>query len=339
MELLQTIQPWQNPNEIFNRLDLLWKNNILDLRVNIKTCSEKEHFDELFDFINKVIKINNDVRFYIDIGYPFDSFRIKIKHPYLLELVAHQNIHLSTSNGIRQNIFYEKEIFLRDRVKHLNLNVKDQIVYGDGSMNFMVCAIMETGFLLEAQNTGRIWDGKAIHLPSQSLKPCMNLNFILSYLNKIPEKNLEGVICSFVDNKNQVIELKKRISTKVISKIETKKGIDQLNEISNISDIVMLGRGDLYFNTASPTQYVECQYKFLNYIKQSGVRSIIATNILDSFAHTRIPKRDEITDLWNILEYCPSYLCLSSDLLYGSDYEEGILFIQELFNLKKRFIL
>lgn len=330
MKILQSIQPWQDKAMIYKKLEMLWLNEILDLRINLKPCSEKTHFDELLEFINNVINIKNDVRFYIDIGYPFDSIRTKIPAPYYISLKVGQRIFLKKYDEHDYKLDNLNILYLRENTFFLKTHIGDKIIYGDGNIIFKVVSILEDALLLESQNNGIIFDGKSLHFSSQYLNKCYNIDFLLDYISNIPKDNLHGIICSFVDDKNQILELKKKTSINIISKLETSKAIKNIDEISSVSDMIMLGRGDLLFNTCSLKDYIICQYNFIDYVQKNNKKAIIATNIFESFANTNIPKQSEITDVWTLIKCNPNYLCLSSNLLYGEFYNDCISCIKRL---------
>lgn len=228
MKYIASIQPWKNKNYILDQIELLEKNNIHRLRINTKPCSKDEHYDALNRFIGEIIKKNSNFKFLIDIGFPNDSFRIRIgKSPYYIDVNRNDCIELTNSEhgnlpsiGIRNiNVFNF-------------LNVNDILIYGDGEIQFCVVYKKNNGVTLQAENAGRMWDGKSLHFvsPVKDFKAREDLRFIQKFLSNIPFDNLNGIIASFVEKEEDVIKLKNLFDVRIISKLETHKGIKNIKE-------------------------------------------------------------------------------------------------------------
>lgn len=120
-------------------------------------------------------------------------------------------------------------------------------------------------------------------------------------LNVYKEAGCTGIAFSFVENAEQLKEIKKILADekiKIVSKIETKAGIENIEEIIKHTDEVMLGRGDMVM-FSDINSFGISQEKIINVCKKAGKKIWVATDILNSMQDKKIPSRPEIIDIYN----------------------------------------
>ena len=141
-----------------------------------------------------------------------------------------------------------------------------------------------------------------------------NIN-IPDYLKQM---NFDYVALSFAESKNEINLLRKKLEkkTKIISKIETKKGIKNINSLIDVSDGIMIARGDLGRNL--PFEKVPIFQKLI--IKKCRSKkkfSITATEMLLSLMRIKIPERSEVSDIANAVLDGSDALMLSEESAIG----------------------
>jgi len=115
------------------------------------------------------------------------------------------------------------------------------------------------------------------------------------------EQKVDYVALSFVGSGKDVIKLKELIkekggSQKVISKIERKMAVDNLDEIIKESDGIMVARGDL--GNEFPLEKIPfVQHYIIEECKKAGKMVIVATQMLLSMVESPIPTRAEVSDV------------------------------------------
>lgn len=118
----------------------------------------------------------------------------------------------------------------------------------------------------------------------------------------------EYLALSFVGSAAYVNNIKERVRAlygdtwqpKIVAKIESAQGIENIKEIAQAADEVVVGRGDLGLTIEYPRVILE-QKKICSIARESRVPITIATQILDSCLHRAIPARSEISDLTNLI--------------------------------------
>lgn len=99
-----------------------------------------------------------------------------------------------------------------------------------------------------------------------------------------------------VDTVRQICREEKREGVKVWGKIESQKGVDNIDSLAKVLDGMMVARGDLGVETPlEEVPYV--QKKIVESCQDNKIFSIVATEMLESMTHNPRPTRAEVTDV------------------------------------------
>jgi len=172
--------------------------------------------------------------------------------------------------------------------------------------------IVETG--------GPISDRKGVNLPGSVLplsalteKDRRDLQFGLDH-------GVDWVALSFVQRPDDVAELRKLVAGRaaVMSKLEKPAALTRLEEIIDLSDAIMVARGDL--GVELPPEDVPGQQKaIVNACRRAGKPVVVATQMLDSMIHAPTPTRAEASDVATAVYDGADALMLSAETAAG-DY-------------------
>ncbi len=200
----------------------------------------------------------------------------------------------------------------------------DEVLIDDGKLRLKVLKTTETDIVCEVVIGGEVSNHKGINVPNVALS--------MEYLSPADkedllfgiEKDVDYVAASFVRRAEDVTALREFLTKnggetiKIISKIENTEGIDNFEEILEVSDGIMVARGDMGVEV-NFARLPGIQKRFIKRCQQSGKIVITATQMLESMIKSPIPTRAEITDVANAVFDGTSAVMLSGETAMG-DY-------------------
>ena len=175
--------------------------------------------------------------------------------------------------------------------------------------------------VLKAWGNGKIQDNKTINVPGVDLK--------LDFISEVDEKDIsfaaqhacDYLALSFVNTKEDVIAARKIIDESggdacIISKIESRMGIENIDDIIDESDGIMVARGDL--GVEVPMEELPMlQKSIIKRCREKGKFAIVATEILASMYENPRPSRAEVSDVANAVLDGTECVMLSGETTVG----------------------
>ncbi len=192
----------------------------------------------------------------------------------------------------------------------------------DGGVEFKVTKIKGKLVFGQAKNNYHLKPRKSVNvvktnleLPIISARDKENLKFIA-------KENFSWVAASFVSKKEDVIKIKNLLKKSgknipIIAKIENYLAIKNIEEIINISEGIMVARGDLGVEY-SYAEIPILQKMIVEKSQKKGKIIIVATQMLDSMMSTPFPSRPEATDVSNAVMSKVDAVMLSGETASGS---------------------
>lgn len=198
----------------------------------------------------------------------------------------------------------------------------ERILLDDGKLALEVISTNnEDEIKAKVIHGGILSSKKGVNLPNTAISmPCLtdkdrqDLYFAL-------EHNVDWIGLSFVRSANDIRELKSIIAShskkaKVIAKIEKPEAIDNIDEIIQVSDGIMVARGDL--GVEIPYQNVPLIQKMLIHKSISLAKPIIvATQMMESMITNITPTRAEVNDVANAVLDGADAVMLSAETSVG----------------------
>ncbi len=188
--------------------------------------------------------------------------------------------------------------------------------------------------LLKALNDGDIKNHKTINVPGIDL----NLPFVsdTDYKDIVfaSTHSCDYLALSFVNSKEDVLKVKDIINSsggdaKIISKIESQKGIDNIDEIIEASDGIMIARGDL--GVEVPLEKLPIlQKEIIKKCRENGKFAIVATEMLASMYTQNRPTRAEVTDIANAVLDGTDCVMLSGETTIGRFPIEAVSYMSKI---------
>lgn len=212
------------------------------------------------------------------------------------------------------------EISYKDLYK--DVNVGDKILIDDGLVELSVTKIDGKDVVTEAKNYGRISSHKGVNIPSANLNlPILSDSDVDDLLFGVKE-DIDFIAVSFVRSVDDVLAIRKVLedagdfNTKIISKIESKKAVEVIDDIIDVSDGIMVARGDL--GVEIETERVPMvQKEIIRKCNDKGKVVITATQMLDSMIRNPRPTRAETNDVANAVLDGSSAVMLSGETASG----------------------
>jgi len=163
-----------------------------------------------------------------------------------------------------------------------------------------------------------------VPLPALTDKDRKDLAFAL-------EQNVDWIALSFVQRPDDVAEARRLIGGKaaLLSKIEKPAAIDRLDEIIELSDGVMVARGDLGVELP-PEQVPPIQKRIVETSRRLGRPVVVATQMLESMITSPSPTRAEVSDVANAIYDGADAIMLSAESAAGSWPEEAVAMMDRI---------
>lgn len=168
-------------------------------------------------------------------------------------------------------------------------------------------------------NGGALSDRKGVNVPDAVLpipalteKDKRDLAFAL-------EMGVDWIALSFVQRPEDVLEAKALIGDRawVLSKLEKPAALDQLDAIVQVSDAIMVARGDLGVELP-PERVPGVQKRILRVCRQHGKPVVIATQMLESMITMPVPTRAEASDVASAIYDGSDAVMLSAESASGA---------------------
>jgi len=202
-----------------------------------------------------------------------------------------------------------------------DVKVGDQILLDDGYLSLAVTQVQDhdvktvvvTGGILK-NNKGINLPGVDVSAPALSEKDRLDISFALRH-------GVDYVALSFVRRVEDVLEAKRlltvdQVSIPVIAKIEKPQALDRLGEIIDVSDGIMVARGDLGVELG-PEKVPLWQKRIIEETNKRGKIVITATQMLESMITQPRPTRAEASDVANAVLDATDALMLSGETASG----------------------
>ncbi len=203
-----------------------------------------------------------------------------------------------------------------------DIEIGTQILIDDGKIELKVIEIKGKDVVCKVTNGGMLGNRKSINLPGTHVNLPSLKEKDIQDLKDGCMADFDFIAASFVRSAEDVKSIRKVLdenggkNIQIISKIENQEGIDNLDEIIELSDGIMVARGDL--GVEIPYYEVPImQKKFIQKCNDAGKMVITATQMLDSMTENPNPTRAEISDVANAIFDVTGAIMLSGESAMG----------------------
>lgn len=233
-----------------------------------------------------------------------------------------------TLNEGDEFVLTTEEVLGDEHLAHVNYNglpeevsVGSKILLADGLLSLEVTAIEGCKIHTKVVHGGEVSNRKRVACPGIEL----NLPFLSDQdradILFAVANDMDYVAASFVQKADDVLAIRKILedagsSIGIISKIENEAGVQHIDEIINVSDGVMVARGDL--GVEIPSEIVPLVQKdIISRCNKAGKPVITATQMLESMMHSYRATRAEASDVANSIFDGSDVIMLSGETASG----------------------
>lgn len=205
----------------------------------------------------------------------------------------------------------------------------DTILIDDGLVGLTVKEVEGNAVKCVVNNTGLVGTHKGVNVPGVSIKlPALTAKDEAD-LKFGCEMGVSAVAASFIRKAEDVLAIRKLLNDNggenilIISKIENQEGVDNLDSILEVSDGIMVARGDL--GVEIPIENVPgVQKMIIQKCNEAGKPVVTATQMLDSMMRNPRPTRAEVSDVANAIFDGTDAIMLSGESANGTYPVEAV---------------
>lgn len=207
----------------------------------------------------------------------------------------------------------------------------DKILLNTGLMEFEVLRVEKLDVICKTVIGGELSDRKSMYFPEKALKMIYLSEQDKADIKFGVEQGADMFALSFVSKAQDVSDVRNWLKAcgspegkiKLIAKIENREGVKNIEEILEVSDGVIVARGDL----GVEVPYEELpgiQKKIINICRKHDKHSYIATEMLESMIYNLRPTRAEVSDVANAVYDGASVIMLTGETAEGAHPVEAV---------------
>ncbi len=211
------------------------------------------------------------------------------------------------------------------------LQAGESILIDDGKVRLKIEDANRDGAMAVVETGGLIKDKKGVNLPDTVLPIPAMTQKDRSDLDAALHLGVDWIALSFVQRPDDVAELRKVVNGRAgcLAKIEKPRAIEWLPEILDLSDALMVARGDL--GVELPVQEVPGQQKYITKLaRKAGKPVVVATQMLESMITAPVPTRAEVTDVANAVFDGADAVMLSAESAAGQYPVEAVSMMDKI---------
>jgi len=229
----------------------------------------------------------------------------------------------------------QNEIYIKYQRLAEDIKPREHILLDDGKIKLEVDEIIDSNHITAHVTAGGVLKSrKGFNLPNTSLSIPPLSSKDKEDLAVALEEDVDWVGLSFVRNPSDIRQIHKLIEeagahTRVIAKIEKPQALENLNEIIEVSDAIMVARGDL--GVEMPMEQVPIiQKRIVRMCNEASKPVIIATQMMESMIENHLPTRAEANDVANAVVDGADAVMLSAETSIGKYPIEAVEAVERI---------
>ncbi len=206
----------------------------------------------------------------------------------------------------------------------------DEIRISDGKLSVRIDGVLNGALRGKVLTGGKFRSGAGVNFPNSALSAPALTSKDRRDLDEGLEAGIDFVGLSFVRTPQHVLDLRKRLEKVpvlnrpwIVSKIERPEAVKNVVAIAEVSDVLMVARGDLGVEIGLPS-VPRVQREILALGHRMAVPVIVATQMLESMIESPVPTRAEVSDVAFAVHDGADAVMLSGETAIGSHPIEAV---------------
>ncbi len=284
-------------------------------RLNFSHGTQEEHKRRIETVREAAAKVGKTVAIMLDLKGPeirlgtFETGKIMLKEGDLFTLTTQQCV------GNQDRVWVQYPDIVRDVVPG------GYLLLDDGNITLQAVEVTDTEIRTRVVVGGPLSDRKKCNLPGVKVSLPALADKDISDIQFGVRMGIDFIAGSFIRKAADVLDIRRVIeeaggNQHIISKVESQEGFDELEAILQVSDGLMVARGDL--GVEVPTEEVPLmQKKMIQRANELGKPVITATQMLESMVTKPRPTRAEASDVANAIMDGTDAIMLSAESAAG----------------------
>ncbi len=292
------------------------------VRLNLSHGTHASHAQHIKNAREASDELDKPIAIIVDLQGP--KIRIGELPEGGIELKTDSEVKLSHGGNYEQDNVIPLQYDFSGKV-----NPGEPIYLFDGKIELEVMSVNSGVITAKVVTGGKLTSKKGINLPDTDLggdilttKDYEDINFAIN-------NDADYIAMSFVQRASDIEQLRQYLDEngggeiKIIAKIETKAAAESIEEITKVSDSVMIARGDLAIEVG-PEVVPILQRKIIGLAQKYGKVAIVATQMLASMTDSPQPTRAEVSDIATAVICGADCLMLSDETNSGKYPVESV---------------
>ncbi|MEC8882002.1 MAG: pyruvate kinase [Pseudomonadota bacterium] len=314
-KIVSTLGPATDPDSVL--LEVL--REVDAVRLNFSHGNIEDHIRRIESVRRLSIDLGKDVAVFADLQGPkirigcFEGGEcfLNVGDRFIFDLDCDPN------RGSSERVWFDYPGLVKDVQSRENLI----FLLDDGKIRMRVCSSWDRGFECIVECGGVLFSRKGMSVLGGGVCAPMLTSKDLEDLKKACQLDVDMIALSFPASGNDILKARELIDAYdptigIISKIERKEAVDNLEDIIQYSDVVMVARGDLALEVGE--EEVPILQKYI--IKQGRLKEtpiIVATQMMESMTQSATPTRAEVSDVANAVLDGADCVMLSAETATG----------------------
>ncbi|MCS6789222.1 MAG: pyruvate kinase [Patescibacteria group bacterium] len=312
-KIVATIGPQTTDKEKIEKMILAGVNVF---RLNFSHGSYKEHQLRINLIKKASLKLKKPVAILQDLCGPkirignFINSKVFLKH--------NQKFILTTKKVVGD----ENRVFINYPNITKETKKGEIILLDDGKIELKIDKVKKNEIICHVIYGGELSNQKGVNFPQSHLKISSLTPKDIEDIKFGIKNNFDFIALSFVRTADDVLLLenilkKLKADIKIISKIETREAVKNIDDIIKVSYGIMVARGDLAVEIGAE-QVPIIQKNIIKKCNNIGKPVIVATQMLDSMINNPVPTRAEVNDVSNAILDGADAVMLSAETAMGN---------------------